>query len=358
MEERYARLLQQYLQGEQEREEILYQLSLLGTRFIAAGYGPEDVVALHSEALEHLPDSVQADSDWALHSMDFLVEVMIAYGVRHREQIQYEMEESQRQAEQRAAIAVAEAEERLRLNRQRLQDRDDFVGFIAHELRRPLTTIQGRATLGQRYVQHNPKAQENFNAIYQAAKQMGDTLDLLLQLSRQERDYSLTDTSTVPVAQLLHESVDEFQVEQRIKELSLTVDIEPPEPVVQGDEAGLRTVFANLVSNAIKYNKQGGAVMIRTRHLRDWVQIEVEDTGVGIPADELPHIFNRYYRIKTAGERPHGSGLGLALVEYIVHQHGGNIAASSEEGIGSRFIVQLPYYQSRLSPDGEEGREW
>ncbi len=346
MEATYSRLLQQYLQPGQNREEVLYQLSLLGNRFIAAGYGPEDVVALHSEALTRLSDGVETRATWEGRSLEFLMEVMIAYGVLHRKQTRSLVEESQQQAEQRAAVALAEAEERLRQNRQRLQDRDDFVGFIAHELRRPLTTIQGRATLGQRYAEGNDKAEETFRSIYQAASQMGETLDLLLSLSQKERDYSLTNTSAVPITALLHDSLMELQAEQRAKELSLAVDIEPPEPVVQGDEAALRAVFANLISNAIKYNRPGGEVLIRTRHLQDWVQIEVEDTGIGIPSNELPHIFNRYYRIRTAGERTSGSGLGLALVEYIIHQHGGHISAISDEGHGSCFIAQLPYYQT------------
>lgn len=345
----YTRLLKHYLQKEQDeeaQESVLYQVSLLAVRMLGAGYGPEDVVELHSEALTQLAETgVIVNATPLPAAMNFLLEVMIAYGVRHREQIQYEMEASERRAKQRAALALAEAEERLRQNRQRLQDRDDFVGFIAHELRRPLTTIQGRATLGQRYAD-SLKSEETFLSIYQAAEQMGDTLDLLLQLSRQERDYALTSTSPVSLEHLLHDALSSLEAEQRAKELSLAVEVEPPPPVVEGDEAALRAVFENLISNAIKYNRKGGQVLIRTRHAHDWVQVEVEDSGVGIPTSELPHIFNRYYRIKKAGSSTDGSGLGLALVEYIVHQHGGHIGVSSEEGAGSRFVVQLPRLQS------------
>lgn len=353
MEITYARLLQQYLA--ENKEESLYQVSLLSSRLISAGYGPEDVVALHSEVMARLPDALRAPDDWAQRSMTFLVEVMIAYGVRHREQVQYQVEASQRRAEQRAAVALAEADERLRQNRQRLQDRDDFVGFIAHELRRPLTTIQGRATLGQRYAEGNERAENAFREIYHAAQQMADTCDLLLDLSCQERDYTLTRFDTVNVASLLYDSLHELEADQRAKQLSMTVEIEPPDPIVQGDEAGLRAVFANLISNAIKYNREGGEVRLTTRHMNDdWLRVEVVDTGVGIPDEELPHIFNRYYRIKAAThERPHGSGLGLALVEYIVHQHGGHIGASSKVGEGSRFVVQLPRYQ-RARPQPHE----
>lgn len=342
----YATLLHRFLAEPEEREALLYQLSLLGPRLIAEGYGPEDVVALHGEAMQGLPPALRAAPDWVEQGMALLLELMIAYGVHHREQVQRQVEGSRQRAEQEAAVALAEAEARLRHNRQKLQDRDAFIGFIAHELRRPLTTIQGHATLGQRHATALPKAEAHFQEIYRAAQQMGETCDLLLRLSQAEREHTLVEFRPVALDALLHASVAAVEVEQRALELAITLDIQPPPPIVQGDETALRAVFTNLLSNAVKYNRPHGEVLVRTRHVPGGVRVEVNDTGVGIPAAELPHIFDRYYRIRTAAtERTHGSGLGLALVEYIVQQHGGQITVRSAEGEGSSFVVLLPLSQ-------------
>ena len=110
-----------------------------------------------------------------------------------------------------------------------------------------------------------------------------------------------------------------------------------------GDAEKLRRVITNLVSNAIKYTPEGGQVYVDVRQMNGHVRLSVRDTGVGIPADQLPHIFERFRRVRRSGGGDAvGTGLGLAIVQEFAQAHGGRIEVESEEGVGSTFTVTLP----------------
>lgn len=118
----------------------------------------------------------------------------------------------------------------------------------------------------------------------------------------------------------------------------------PDEPVIiEGDALRLEQVLQNLIDNAIKYSPQGGPIIVRLEHQGRQVAISVSDRGIGIPPDALPHLFNRFYRVSSAGTRQvSGMGLGLYVVKEIVTLHGGSIQIDSREGDGSTFTVVLP----------------
>ena len=133
------------------------------------------------------------------------------------------------------------------------------------------------------------------------------------------------------------------------KGITIDTDIGQDLPEIIADGMQIERALQNLLANAIKYNKWGGTIKIFARRLpeEDIVRIEVSDTGVGIPAEDLPHVFDRYYRCQgSAGVR--GAGLGLAIVKAAVEAHGGRVAASSDFGFGSKFTLELP---ARLSDE-------
>jgi signal transduction histidine kinase len=129
--------------------------------------------------------------------------------------------------------------------------------------------------------------------------------------------------------------------------LTLITDLPSSLPAVRGDAALLARVMSNLLSNAIKYTSTGGQVTVRAQPQDDVLQIEVTDTGHGIPEKALPHIFDRFYRVPGSEEEAEGTGLGLSIVRSIVEKHGGRIWVESEENKGSTFAFTVPVEKTK-----------
>ena len=127
------------------------------------------------------------------------------------------------------------------------------------------------------------------------------------------------------------------------KKIALTADIAPGLPAISADVFRLEQVMGNLIENAIKYTNTGGSVTVRAAAADDGVEICVEDTGLGIPAADVPRIFERFYRADKGRSREHGgTGLGLSIVKHIVLVHGGSVRAESEQGRGTSIFIRLP----------------
>jgi signal transduction histidine kinase len=150
----------------------------------------------------------------------------------------------------------------------------------------------------------------------------------------------------INISQLVSEISDEFKPQAEAKRQQLTLSETAPGTKVQGDPLQLRQAFRNLIGNAIKYTPEGGAISVCLTEDAGCVKVHIQDTGYGIPANDLPHIFDRFYRVRNAGhDEIEGNGLGLAIVKTILEQHGGNITVESELGNGSCFAVSLPALQ-------------
>jgi len=146
------------------------------------------------------------------------------------------------------------------------------------------------------------------------------------------------------LGEVVKDQVDQFQIPAEEKDVRLTASIEPCAPV-EADHTQIERLLSNLLSNAIKYTSKGGSVRVIVGPAREsgWTKISVEDTGVGIPAENLPHIFDRFYRVRNAQTNSiQGLGLGLSFVAWIVEAHGGRIDVASNSGVGTRFTVLLP----------------
>jgi len=168
---------------------------------------------------------------------------------------------------------------------------------------------------------------------------VNDLLDLaagkMEQLRGEKKEIVLNDT-IAKVAELLQTRAEE-------KGLKFEVDIAEKPLVLVGFEAGLERVLMNLVSNAVKYTPTGGSVTVRAWSEDNQIKVEVSDTGIGIPAEALPRVFEEFYRAKNAkAVEMEGTGLGLAIAKDVVEQHGGQISVESVEGEGSTFSMTLP----------------
>jgi signal transduction histidine kinase len=160
----------------------------------------------------------------------------------------------------------------------------------------------------------------------------------ILEVERQELRHEPVD-----LAQLVRMSLADFQPAAAQAGLSLAAELEPDVPGLSGDLMALRRVLDNLVGNALKFTPAGGWVTIRLSRSKEKVKLEVADTGIGIPSDQLDRIFERFYQVDGSMTRKYGGvGLGLALVKSIIEAHGGQVTATSQVGVGTTFTVLLP----------------
>jgi signal transduction histidine kinase len=231
----------------------------------------------------------------------------------------------------------------------------DFLANASHELRTPLTSIQGfsQALLDQT-LRGDEGAAEAGRIINEEAERMQRLVEDLLYLSRVESREVPASRAAVDVAALIREAGRRLQLVAERRRLQVTLDL-PDLPPVPGDADELDRLFGNLLDNAGKYTPEGGAVTVAGRTDAGQVRVTVHNSGSVIPPEDLPHIFERFYRVdKSRARDVEGSGLGLAIAREVAQRHGGTIAASSGRGAGTTFEVILP-----LSPPGlPDGRAW
>jgi PAS domain S-box-containing protein len=217
-----------------------------------------------------------------------------------------------------------------------------FISLVSHEFRTPLAIISLYANTLHKYEDRlSPeKKAEKFTGIEDAIKRMTTLLEDVLTSQRTETGKLDFAPNFVDIRSLLHTVIDEIRTtSERDLTFDLTIDAECDRPYV--DAKLLRLIFANLVSNAAKYSPDGGTVRIALRCDAEDLRFEVADSGIGIPAEDQPGLFQVFHRAQNVRDLP-GTGLGLSITRQCVERHGGRIAFESEEGIGSRFWVNIP----------------
>ena len=216
----------------------------------------------------------------------------------------------------------------------------EFVADVSHELRSPLTAIQGNLDLLRRGAEQNPEERQvALTAIRSESERMQRLVDDLLFLARADAGVQIQKRPVELDTVLLDVYRHARLVSSGVK-VSLGAE---DQAQVMGDPDRLKQLFLNLVDNAIKYTPGGGEVTLSLERDTQWVKVSVADTGVGIPSQDLPRIFDRFYRVDKARSREKGgTGLGLAIVKWIVDAHSGKIEVQSESGKGTKFTVWLP----------------
>ncbi|HKQ29602.1 MAG TPA: PAS domain S-box protein [Burkholderiales bacterium] len=242
--------------------------------------------------------------------------------------------------------AMLEAERGARMLAQRTaRMKDEFLATLSHELRTPLNAILGWTQLLR--TRGNPEAaefQRGMEVIERNARAQVALIDDLLDLSRIMSGRFRLDVQQVVLLDIVKGALDSIEPAAQSKGVRLESILDPQSVIVSGDPGRLQQVFWNLLSNAIKFTPKGGKVQVLLQRVNSHIEFSVSDTGIGIPADFLPHVFERFTQKDSSTHREYGGlGLGLAISKQLVDLHGGSIQAKSMgEGQGATFVVTLP----------------
>jgi signal transduction histidine kinase len=258
--------------------------------------------------------------------------------------IQYAVERKHAEAE-RAGLAQARAEAEASL-----RARDETLATISHDLRTPLTSIRGLAQLLQRRIARGvamtpDELTDRLGRIEEQTALMARMIDDLLDVARIEAGRPLElRREACDLLALVQKCAADVQRSTEQHVIQVTAEDQPIVGLL--DAPRLERVVLNLLTNAVKYSPDGGSIVLRLRlepgPSGDWAVLSVRDSGIGIPAEDLPRVFERFYRASNVGEQMRGTGLGLAGAQQIVEQHGGEIGVTSEPGAGTTFTVRLP----------------
>src|SRR3954471_7593701 len=242
----------------------------------------------------------------------------------------------------REAAATLEARNRERDEASRLKD--EFLMTISHELRTPLTAIYGWSRMLSAGQVREPQRERALIAIERNAKALGQLVNDLLDVSRVVSGKLRLDVQPVAAPDVVAAAIDAIRPAAMAKNITVTTAVGPGELTVSGDAGRLQQVIWNLLSNAVRFTPNGGRIDVEIARTADTVSIAVRDSGTGIAADFLPHVFERFRQGGAGTTRTHGGlGLGLAIVRHLVELHGGTVCAENNaEGAGATFRVALP----------------
>lgn len=231
--------------------------------------------------------------------------------------------------------------------------RQEFVANVSHELKTPLSSIKAYTeTLLRGAINDEQHAMQFLGRIDEQADRLTALIQDMLSLARIESAQQQFEIINVMVGEAAAACLEDYAARAETRRIELLVESDDPQLEVTADPEGLRVILNNLVDNAIKYTTEGGRVTLRWRGDQDGqVRIEVSDTGIGIPKDELPRVFERFHRVDKARSRElGGTGLGLSIVKHLAQSFGGKVAVESRVDQGSTFAVTLPGAGSLVGP--------
>ena len=323
--DRYGKVLAAYLRT--PGEQALYDASLLSQDLVQYGVGPEEIVALHMEALDQAVEGFtpREQARCVGHAHQFLLEVMIAYGMTYREYLELKV----RERDSAAALAV--------------QERTELLATVAHEMRTPLTAALGTIDLARRDMVSGRTDR--------IVPWLGTARDALHRLSRLTADIARASVGEPPelthaphdLCEVVAEACAWAEAAAAEKGLTLVRDNALPSVPIVGDPDALLSVFGNLLANAIRYTPTSGRITVGCAASGDQVWVTVSDTGIGMTPEVQERIFEKFFRSRDARSvEAQGLGLGLALVQELVEAHGGCVEVESTPGQGSTFRVVLP----------------
>jgi heavy metal sensor kinase len=226
---------------------------------------------------------------------------------------------------------------------------------VSHELRTPITIIRGQLEVALFTAQTSEQYRDAIVSSLQDIERLSQIVRALLLLSQAETGQVVLQKSPLDLAAVVHDITEQFEIPAEGAQVHLSASGADQPMTIEADRVQIERMLSNLLSNAMKFTPEGGDVRVKLSKHENEAELIVEDTGVGIPADHLPHIFDRFYRVSSpsASASPEkGLGLGLSFVAWIAKAHNGSVNVESEPGKGTRFIVRLP-----LSPAESPGNE-
>jgi len=244
----------------------------------------------------------------------------------------------------RERAARTEAEEANRL-------KDEFLATLSHELRTPLTAILGWLSILRSGRLDNEASVRALETVERNAKAQTQLIEDLVDVSRIAGGKLKLDVQPVDLLNVISAAIDIVQPAANARGVSLEVSQDPAVGPVAGDAARLQQIIWNLLSNAVKFTSRDGHVYISLRRVESFAEVEVADSGIGIDADFLPLVFERFRQAESAVIRSHrGLGLGLAIVRHLIELHGGTVtAASAGEGAGATFTIRIPLAEEHVA---------
>lgn len=239
-------------------------------------------------------------------------------------------------------LLVLGAQAAVAIENTRLFQQSDLISEFVHELRTPLSSLSTATYLLLRPEMSQEQRDQIINNIHNETMRLNALASSFLDLARLESGRVQFRKTNFSLADLMYECKD-IMASKSVED-NIQLRVESPEglPLLEADRDKVKQVLLNLLSNAIKYNRPNGTVMIRAEARENEIAIYVQDTGIGIPDEALPHLFQKFYRVREHETRTTGTGLGLSICKQIIQGHGGRIEVKSKIGVGTVFMICLP----------------
>jgi len=239
-------------------------------------------------------------------------------------------------------------EEAARLDKMK----NDFVAITSHELRTPLGLILGHSTFLRELI--NEEYHPQMDTIIKNAMRLKEIIESMASVDNAQTGMAVLRRRTVSVRRLVLDVVASTREEAERKKVTLGIDIEDSDLMIEGDSEKISIAISNLVKNGVMFTNEGGHVFVVAEQVPGYVKIAVIDDGIGIPVKDAPHVFERFYQVESHLTRKHGGmGLGLSVAKMMVEMHGGRIWVESAEGKGSIFTMLFPLDSSQAMAAGK-----
>jgi signal transduction histidine kinase len=252
-------------------------------------------------------------------------------------------------------LTVLGAQAAVAIENARLFQQSDLIAEFVHELRTPLASLSTATYLLLRPEMSREQSDQIVNNIHNETLRLNSLASSFLDLARLESGRVQFRKTRFSVADLIYECRDVMMTKAQETNVQIRVDVPNDMPLMEADRDKIKQIFLNLISNAIKYNRPNGSVIITGSFTDAELTITIQDTGVGIPEDSVPHLFEKFYRVREHEGKASGTGLGLSICKQIVQGHNGRIEVKSKMGVGTSFSVHLPR-TSRTIPRNNESQ--
>jgi K+-sensing histidine kinase KdpD len=239
-------------------------------------------------------------------------------------------------------LTVLGAQAAVAIENARLFQQSDLIAEFVHELRTPLASLSTATYLLLRPEMSREQRDQIVNNIHNETLRLNSLASSFLDLARLESGRVQFRKMRFSVADLLYECRDVMMSKAQEMDIQVRVDVPNDMPLLEADRDKVKQVLLNLLSNAIKYNRANGSVMITGNYTDTDISVIIQDTGLGIPDDSIPHLFEKFFRVREHEGKASGTGLGLSICKQIVQGHNGRIEVKSKIGVGTSFNIFLP----------------
>lgn len=250
-------------------------------------------------------------------------------------------------------LTVLGAQAAVAIENARLFQQSDLIAEFVHELRTPLASLSTATYLLLRPEMSREQRDQIVNNIHNETLRLNSLASSFLDLARLESGRVQFRKTRFSVADLLYECRDVMVTKAQETGIQIRIDVPGDMPLMEADRDKIKQVLLNLMSNAIKYNRTNGSVIVTGNFNENELSITVQDTGVGIPEESLLHLFEKFYRVREHEGKASGTGLGLSICKQIIQGHNGRIEVKSKMGVGTSFGVYLPRITTRTTPRPE-----